>query len=66
MAIARMRTVSEIIEAIKKEDPDNAITANFIRKLCKQNQIKYMSTGKKLLIDYDSFLSLISCGNGGF
>ena len=47
----KIRTISGVVEELKKLDPDCAITEGFIRNLCKNDQIKYHKSGKKYLIN---------------
>lgn len=59
MKIPRMRTVNEIIELVKAEDSESAITANFVRQLCNKALIPFVRAGNKVLIDYDAFLKYL-------
>ena len=57
MAIHRMRTVQEALEEIHKADAGSAVTANCIRTLCKNGQLRCIHTGKKILVDLDDLLA---------
>lgn len=59
MAIHRMRTVQEALEEIQKADAESAVTANCIRTLCKNGEIRCIHTGKKILVDLDDLLALM-------
>ncbi len=59
MAIHRMRTVQEALAEIHKADAESAVTANCIRTLCKNGQIRCIHTGKKVLVDLDDLLKLM-------
>ncbi len=49
---ARMRTVKEAIAEIKANDPNTAITENFIKCLCRQG-VASVKVGRKYLINLD-------------
>ena len=59
MAIHRMRTVQEALAEIHKADAGSAVTANCIRTLCKNGQIRCIHTGNKILVDLDDLLALM-------
>lgn len=59
MTIHRMRTVQEALEEIHKADAGSAVTANCIRTLCKNGQLRCIHTGKKILVDLDDLLILM-------
>lgn len=59
MAIHRMRTVQEALEEIHKADAGSAVTANCIRTLCKNGQIRCIHTDKKVLVDLEDLLKLM-------
>ena len=59
MAIHRMRTVQEALAEIHKADAGSAVTANCIRTLCKNGEIRCIHTGKKILVDLDDLLKLM-------
>ena len=59
MTIHRMRTVQEALEEIHKADAGSAVTANCIRTLCKNGELRCIHTGKKILVDLDDLLNLM-------
>ena len=59
MAIHRMRTVQEALAEIHKADAGSAVTANCIRTLCKNGELRCIHTGKKILVDLDDLLKLM-------
>ena len=61
MAIHRMRTVQEALTEIQAADAGTAITANCIRTLCKNKQVRCIYTGNKILVDMDDLLAFL-CG----
>ena len=58
--LARMRTINETICEIKQADPKSAVTAYFVRTLCKENKIRHFYTGKKVLVDLDSLIEYLT------
>ena len=55
----RIRTVQQCLNEIKVLDPLTAVTENFIRTLCKNNQIKHFKSGSKYLVNLDNLLSYL-------
>lgn len=51
--MARIRTIREIIELLRAEDPDTAITEKILRRAILNNIIPYRRIGKKYFVDYD-------------
>lgn len=49
----KIRTIRGILEELKKEDPNSAITESCIRKLCKDGTIPYQKSGNKYLINFE-------------
>jgi len=47
-----MRTINEALALIKEDDPDTAVTYNMIRRLVKENAIKYFFR-EKIILDFD-------------
>ncbi len=60
MALHRMRTISEAKKMIKQSDPATSMTECAIRTLCKEGKVHCVYTGKKILLDYDDLLALLS------
>lgn len=52
----RYRTIRECAAELKKLDSGTAVTEYFIRRLCKDNLIKYFASGNKSLVSYDDLL----------
>lgn len=61
--MARMRTINESVKLIKDNDPDSAITYNFIRSLCRSNKIACFTIGRKVILDFDDLLETIGLGD---
>ena len=55
----RIRTIQQCLNEIKSLDPCTAITENFIRTLCKNNQVKHFKSGTKYLVNLDNLLSYL-------
>ena len=51
----RMRTVDQLVADAKAKDPQTAINPTMIRRLIKENRIKYVQIGAKYLINVDWF-----------
>jgi len=51
--MAKIRTIREIIELMKEEDPGTAVTEKILRRAISNNIIPYRRIGKKFLVDYD-------------
>ncbi len=60
MSIPRMRTITEALAEIKMADAGSAITANCIRTLCKNGQVRCIYTGSKTLLDLDDLFAVIN------
>ena len=59
MGIQRMRTVNEVMEIIKAQDPNTSVAPYIIRTLAKTNQIRSFQSGNKLLVNFDDLMRLI-------
>lgn len=60
LTVARMKTIKQCFEEIKKLDPDTAISQWFIRCLCKENKIKHFYTGSKILVNFDDLINYLN------
>lgn len=60
MALAKMRSIYEALALIKKEDEDTAITYNSIKKLCSENKVNHFMSGKKIILDYDDLVRVLT------
>lgn len=60
----RMMTIDQVINNIKREDKDTAITRYFVRQLCIENKIVHIKAGQKYLINYDKFVDFLNNGAG--
>ena len=60
MSIPRMRTITEALAEIKMADAGSAVTANCIRTLCKNGQVRCIYTGSKTLLNLDDLFAVIN------
>lgn len=60
----RIRTIQQCLNEIKSLDPCTAVTENFIRTLCKSNQVKHFKSGSKYLVNLDYLLSYLKYSQG--
>lgn len=56
------RSIKECYDLLKKSDNDTAITPYFLRNLAKRKCIKIMSSGNKVLIDFNSLQEYLEKG----
>ncbi len=56
----KLRTINEALKEIKKLDENTSITTHTIRTWVKQNKIKTLCVGKKVLLDFDDLIKLIN------
>ena len=55
-----LRSIQKCFEIIKKQDPETNVTVHSIRVWCKENKVKNLRAGNKILIDLDSLLNFIN------
>ena len=55
----RIRTITETLQMLKKEDTETCLSEFLIRKLANNYKIRSIKTGNKVLIDYDSLLAFL-------
>ena len=60
MSLIKLRTINEAYEMIKKEDEHTAVSKYLIRQLARQNKVKVMLVGTKILVDYDDLVEKIN------
>lgn len=60
MAVHRMRTIDAAVDEIRGFDADSAITSSCIRRLCKNERVRCVYSGKKILVDMDAPLELLN------
>ena len=54
--LRKLRSIDEVLNFIKKEDKDSAVTRFMIERLIAKQSIFYTTTGNKILIDLDETL----------
>ena len=54
-----LRSIKKAHEMIKAEDPETAVTLYTIRHWCKEEKIKHLTVGNKILVDVDSLKNFI-------
>lgn len=52
----RLRTIKEIIDCIKVEDPGSCVTTYMVKKIIEINSIKPIVVGNKHFYEYDLIL----------
>lgn len=64
--MARIRTIREAYELLKKDDPDTRVTVNLLRRLVADGTIPSINSGRKIYLNYDALLEYFSrpCGTG--
>ena len=55
--LARMRTINEALGLIRKQDPDTAVTYNFIRKLLDGDKVRHFRSGSRYILNFDDLLN---------
>ena len=55
----RIRTITETLQMLRKEDPSTGLSEFIIRKLANNSKICSFKTGNKILIDYDSLIAFL-------
>ena len=55
----RIRTITETLQMLRKEDPSTGLSGFIIRKLANNSKIRSFKTGNKILIDYDSLIAFL-------
>lgn len=51
--MGRIRTISNAIKELKKDDPNCDLTYSALRKMVLKNQVPYAMSGTKYLVDVD-------------
>lgn len=57
--MARMRFPQQALELIRQEDPDTAVTLNFIRYLAYTGKIPCVKVGRRHLINVDALIEYL-------
>lgn len=63
MNIPKMRTIQEVVNEFKLLDNDTKITVSGIRRLVKENKLKSVRVGNKVLLNFDSCINYFNNPN---
>ena len=58
--IILLRSVRKALELIQKDDKDTAVTLHAIRTWCKENKVRIVKVGNKILVDVESLLNYVN------
>ena len=58
--IILLRSVIKALELIQKDDKDTAVTLHAIRTWCKENKVRNVKVGNKILVDVESLLNYVN------
>ena len=58
--IILLRSVRKALELIQKDDKDTAVTLHAIRTWCKENKVRNVKVGNKILVDVGSLLNYVN------
>lgn len=62
--IPKMRTASGIVQEIRKDDPQTAVTEYHVRRLLKSGEIHVVKSGRKVLANVDDVLAVLAGRSG--
>ena len=60
--MARMRTINEALALIRQQDPETAVTYNFIRKLLDGDKVRHFRSGSRYILNFDDLLNELNMG----
>ena len=58
--LIRVRSIPEVYQMLKADDPDSRITASMLRRWVADGTIPCIKVGRKILLNYDSVLAYLS------
>ena len=58
--IILLRSLRKALELIQKDDKDTAVTLHAIRTWCKENKVRNVKVGNKILVDVESLLNYVN------
>ena len=58
-----LRSIKKAFDIVKQQDSETSLTVHTIRVWCKENKIKSLRAGTKILVDVESLLNYISNKN---
>ena len=56
----KIRTINGAVAEIRTQDPGSAVTASFVRRLCKDGKIPCVMSGTRYLVSVESILEYIN------
>ncbi|MGF7145943.1 hypothetical protein HNQ56_004391 [Anaerotaenia torta] len=59
---ARMRTITQVLEYFKQEDPESSISEYYLRGLIKQGKVPVFYAGRKCLVNLDRLIEYLNSG----
>lgn len=57
--LPRMRTISAAYAMLKEDDPNTAVSMNYLRRIVLTGQIPVHQVGNKRLLNYDALLEFL-------
>lgn len=54
-----LRSIKKAFDIIKEKDPETCVTIHTIRVWCKENKIKNLHAGTKILVDVENLIEYI-------
>lgn len=57
--MSRLRTIKQCYQHLKEQDKDSAVTLYFIRSLCANGKVDYITAGNKILVNLDSLIKAL-------
>ncbi len=58
----RMRTISQVLDYLRKEDPESSVSEYYLRGLIKQGKVPVFYAGRKCLVNLDKFIEYLNSG----
>lgn len=58
--LARMRTIDQAIEQLRKDDPQSSLTRHALRQMVLTGHVPHVKAGSKYLLNYDGLLAVLA------
>lgn len=58
-AVPQYRSIKAAVRALRAEDDQSAVSEFLVRKLCKSNQVQYICSGNKSLVNLSDLKKLL-------
>lgn len=55
-----MRFPAQVLEELRKDDPNTPVTLNYIRSLAASGRVPVVKVGRRRLINYDAMLEYLA------